>query len=129
MYKTLVSLVGLCMAFNFVTPVLADSSNAMPKLQLQIVNTIKNQNFALCLSSSCYLLSSPEKSVVMDGNNINSIIMTNTGTLAMYGQTIPDSCKLTVKNNQTLTVSGKLIKKKMSVEVENLHCSVAASDA
>jgi hypothetical protein len=118
MQKTLVSLVCVCCCVS--------SLFAEPKLQLQIENTIKNQNFALCLSNSCYLLTS--KPVFMDGNDIDSIIMTDTGTLAMYGQTIPASCKLSVKNNQTLTVSGKLIKKKWSIEVENLQCSVAVSD-
>ncbi|MES2219197.1 MAG: hypothetical protein V4501_12400 [Pseudomonadota bacterium] len=129
MKKTIVGLIGLCIGLITISPAYADNDSSLPKLQMRIVNTIKNQSFALCLSNSCYVMTALPKPVSMDGNNIDSIIMTNTGTMEMYGQNIPDSCKITVKDNQTLTVSGKLVAKEMTVEVEDLQCSVRATEA
>jgi hypothetical protein len=134
MKKTLEGLIGLCCcgllgfisSLSFLDVSYADNVSSLPKLQMRIVNTIKNQKFALCLSDTCYVMSTPNKSVLMDGSNIDSIIMTNTGTLQMYTQAIPPSCKITVKDNQTLTVTGKLVAKKSVVELENLKCTIAS---
>jgi hypothetical protein len=126
MKKTLMGLLVLLLCLIIVDKcVAADIDGAsLPKVHIKIINTIKGQNFALCLSASCYVMTAAHKPVIMDGATVDSIMMANMGTLQMYRQTIPSSCNVTVKDHQTITVSGKLVEKSAGVYVDNLKCSV-----
>ena len=104
----------------------ADEPN-LPKLKMKIINTIKGQNFALCLSENCYALTTPDQDIALEGASISSIIMANVNNMQMYAQNVPDSCKVTLKENQTLTVTGKLVAKNTAVLLNNLRCSVTTT--
>lgn len=129
MKKTLTGLIVVFFCLTILDKCVAatPADASLPKVHIKIVNTIKGQNFALCLSASCYVMSAAHKPVVMDGARVDSIIMTNMGTLQMYRQDIPQSCNVTVKDNQTITVTGKLTEKAAGVVVNNLRCSVSTS--
>jgi hypothetical protein len=45
----------------------------------------------------------------------------------MYTQILPESCKVNLKNNQTLTVTGKLVGKEQSVFLNDMKCSVTTN--
>jgi hypothetical protein len=120
---TFISLAILGFAIH---PAYADDS-ALPKLKMKIINTIKGQNFALCLSENCYALTTPDQDIALEGATIDTIIMANMNNMQMYAQSVPDSCKVTVKENQTLIVTGKLVAKNSAVYLNNLDCSVTAN--
>jgi hypothetical protein len=107
-------------------PAYADDP-AMPKLRMQIINTIKDQNFALCLSENCYALANPNQDIALEGATIDTIIMANMNNMQMYAQPVPASCKITLKENQTLIVTGKLVAKNAAVYLNNLNCSVTTN--
>jgi hypothetical protein len=55
--KKFLGIVIVLLLSSGVYPAYADTvANDLPKLKLKIVNTLKNQNFALCLSENCYAL-------------------------------------------------------------------------
>jgi hypothetical protein len=45
----------------------------------------------------------------------------------MYAQDLPRSCKLNIKGNQVLTVTGKIESKNAHVFINDLNCSVTAN--
>lgn len=105
----------------------ADQAAQLPKLHMRIINTLRNQQFALCLSETCYVLSDHQKEIALADNDVNSVVMTNMGNMQMYTQVLPESCKVNVKNNQTLTVSGKLVAKEQAVFLNDMKCSVTTN--
>ena|SRR3990167_3671286 len=59
------------------------------------------------------------------GAEVNYMFIANGVTYRMYPHALPDSCHVTLKENQTLTVSGKLVKKSdADVHIQDLHCTV-----
>lgn len=109
-------------------PVLAaDTADQLPKLHMKITNTLKGQQFALCLSATCYVLSDHQKEIALADNTVSSVVMTNMNNMQMYTQVLPESCKVNLKNNQTLTVTGKLVGKEQSVFLNDMKCSVTTN--
>ena len=125
MKKLLVTMLSLAFGILTIQPgYAADTTANFPKLKMEITNTIKGQRFALCLSETCYNLSADNKTISMDESQIYSVIMANMGTMKMYTQALPASCKVQVQNNQTLTVRGKLVAKKNEVFLNNMSCTI-----
>jgi hypothetical protein len=125
MKKLLVTVISLAFSILTIQPVYAaDSTAKFPQLKMEITNTIKGQRFALCLSETCYNLAADNKTISMDESQIYSVIMANMGTMKMYTQALPASCKVQVQDNQILTVKGKLVAKKNEVLLNNLSCTV-----
>jgi hypothetical protein len=103
------------------------AAQQMPRLHMKIVNPWRNQQFALCLSETCYVLSDKQKEIALADNTVNSVVMTNMSNMQMYAQVLPESCKVSLKNNETLTVSGKLVAKDQSVFLNDMKCSVTTT--
>ncbi len=104
-------------------PAYAEDS-ILPKLKMKISNTLKNKHFALCIAQNCYAIASPSQVINLEEGNIDSIVMANMDNMQMYTQTLPPSCKIAVKNNQTLTVSGRVVAQNENVYLNDLSCSV-----
>jgi hypothetical protein len=121
--KFLVVLMG-CLLSGVIYPAYAENSS-LPKLKMKIINNVKNQHLALCLAENCYPIANANQDISLEAFNIDSIVMANIDSMQMYPQVIPPSCKIAIKNNQVLTVTGQVIAKQENVYLNDLACSVA----
>lgn len=98
------------------------------KLRMKISGPIKDNRYFLCVSNvGCVSILAAKKGKVfpLDKGDIGHIFAINATQMRMYPQALPASCNVTVNENQTLTVSGKIIEGPHgSVKVGNLSCSV-----
>jgi L-serine deaminase len=93
--------------------------------QLKMKISSKINGYAFCLGHTCYPLTGVDKSIPMEVGAVDSVIMTDMATMAMYTQPVPASCHLTINNKDTVVVSGKLVAKSGGgVAMENLRCTV-----
>jgi hypothetical protein len=107
---------------GIVNPVFAADA-ALPKLKMRLTNTVKNQHLALCLAENCYAISNTSD-IILDADEIDSVVIANMDNMQMYAQSLPPSCKIAVKDNQLLTVTGTVVAKGNSFLVKDLNCSV-----
>ena len=106
------------------------------KLHVAVTGSvIQKSNYFLCLPGNvgCVNLraSKARQSFPIDTGKVDSIFTANMNTYKMYTQTMPASCQVDLKKDQTLTVSGQLVVKgnpnsgNSSAYINNLHCTVA----
>jgi hypothetical protein len=107
---------------GMVSPVYAAAA-ALPKLKMKLTNTVKNQHLALCLAENCYAVATTSD-IILDAGEIDSVIIANMDNMQMYAQKLPPSCRITVKENQLLTVTGTVVAKGNSFQINDLNCSV-----
>jgi hypothetical protein len=69
----------------------------------------------------------PDQEINLEEGAIDSIVMANMDNMQMYAQDLPRSCKLNIKGNQVLTVTGKIESKNAHVFINDLNCSVTAN--
>lgn len=103
-----------------------------PNLKIKVSGTTPRNSYFLCLSNvGCVSIyaAAHGKIYPIDAGHVDYIFTTNARSLRMYTQSLPASCNITLSNDQTLTVSGKLIKTSNgnNVHIENLKCTVSHS--
>ena len=65
------------------------------------------------------------KEYPMENGNINYIYTTSVATMRLYPQELPSSCDIAVKENQTVTITGHMVKgKDQKMHINNLNCNV-----
>jgi len=57
--------------------------------------------------------------------DMNTLFVTDTHTLRVYNQGLPNSCNKLVDKGHTITIRGRLVKHGDQVAVKQLHCTVA----
>ncbi len=100
-----------------------------PGLRVKITGTNQHNKYFLCVTNvGCVSIFSGNngKKFPLDAGQVNYIFVANASNLRMYTQTLPQSCKITVNKNQTLTISGHLIKEinGKNAYIKNLECSL-----
>jgi len=101
-----------------------------PSLRIKVAGSNQNNTYFLCVANiGCISLyaGSKGKAYPMDPGHVNYIFTANAKNFRMYTQPLPTSCNVTLSNNQTLTVSGKLVRGTNNVQIEHLNCSVTTS--
>lgn len=120
MKKLIIAVLSLMM----ITTVFADEA----KLRMKISGPVNNNRYFLCVSNvGCVSIFSGNKGKVypLDTGEISNIYTVDGSNLSMHTQTLPSSCNVTVKDNQTLTVKGTLVKgTNGKVVISNMHCSI-----
>lgn len=99
------------------------------KLRIKIAGTSADNRYFLCVSNiGCISIEAGNhgKTYPLTPGNLRYIYATNVTNLRLYPQPLPDSCNIDVKSNQTITVSGRMIKgANDSVYVRDLNCRTA----
>ena len=99
------------------------------KLRMKISGPIQDNRYFLCVSQvGCVSILNGNKgrAYPMNAGNVNNIVAINLVDHGMHPQKLPNSCSVTIDKNQTMTVSGKLIKgANNKVVIANLRCTIA----
>jgi len=98
-------------------------------VKVRIAGPINDNTYFLCMPDlGCLsMLASKRGKVYPMMNNVemNTLFVTNARNMRVYNQGLPSSCNVTVKKNQTITISGTLNTSGEKVRVNNLRCSVS----
>lgn len=128
MKKILIAVLGLVM----MSSVYADD---FAKLSIKISAPVKNNSYFLCLYGvGCLNATSGSRGKEFgispfDMGNITKIVITDSNTMRMYEQPNPDSCNVTVKSDQKLTITGTLQVKNATPYISNLQCRITQKNA
>lgn len=104
----------------------------LAKLHMKI-SGVKNGMYYLCVSNgagcSNIVAGNKGKVILIDTGAVSYIFTANPYTQKVYPQPLPDSCKVEVAKDQTLTVKGNMIMHQQagsqpSVQINNLHCEL-----
>jgi hypothetical protein len=107
--------------------VFADDAD-IAKLKIKLSGPVNNNAYYLCVSNNgCSRISAAAKGEIfmMDTGSVNYIFAANMRNFTMRSQALPESCKVSVAKNQTLTVSGKIVVKNDSPYIDGLTCKVS----
>jgi hypothetical protein len=106
----------------------AEAKNT-PNLEVKITGADQSNTYFLCVANiGCINMSRlKEKTLPMTPGHVNYIFVANAKNLKMYTQTLPARCNVNINENQTLTISGQLIKEEnnKNAYIKNLKCSVS----
>lgn len=120
MKKLLVAVISLVLA----TSAIADEA----KLRMKISGPINNNRYFLCVSGiGCVsmLHGNKGKAFPLETGTVTRIFAVDAGNMSMHFQPLPASCNVNVGGNQTLMVSGNLVRNANgNVKIGNMHCSV-----
>ncbi len=95
------------------------------KLRIKVTGSSSNQY--LCLSQAgCININQGRSRILpLTPGEVSYIFLANGKNYRMYPQTLPSSCNVTVNNNQTLVVSGRVSKARNdNMYINQLRCSV-----
>ena len=99
------------------------------KLRVSLEGPIKtNTNFLCSKQTGCVSLYASSKGKVfpIEAGKIDGLFTMNFANRMIHAESTPASCKVEVKKNQTLTVTGQLVKTtNKNIYINNLNCSVA----
>jgi hypothetical protein len=101
-------------------------------LKINISGSTPDNRYFLCLPDvGCLSIDVAAKGKVYQFYNpipVESIYLLDTANAyRVYPEGLPASCKVTAQPNQTVTISGHIVKNAHSqVRLEGLHCSVSA---
>ena len=101
-------LLGIICLICSIQPVFADHT---AKLQIKVAGTSQNNTYFLCVNhNGCMSMHAAAhgRSFPVDPGKVTRIYMVNAKNLQMIRQAIPSSCNIDIKENQTITVSGKI---------------------
>lgn len=115
----------ILLSIALVNPLFAYTS---AKLRMKIAGPIKDNRYFLCVTNiGCVsiLAGNQGKIYPLGDGHISNIFMINIVNKRMYTQPLPGSCEVSIKNNQTLSVSGKLIEGSNNTRLSNLQCRVS----
>lgn len=100
----------------------------MATMQMKVSGDIKNTYYLCVNNAGCVNLvaGTKGKNFPINSGSVDYIFITNAANVRMYPQQLPSSCTITVNENQTLTVSGKVTKAANDrIYLRDLHCSVS----
>lgn len=124
MKRILVAMMILCstqFAFAY------DAAN----IKIKVSGAIHDNSYFLCLPDigclSIYAAKTKGKVYpVLHNIDMPHIYVTDVNNFSVYPQGLPESCKVKVKTNQTITIHGDLVKSTDGkVHINNLGCSVS----
>lgn len=125
MKKLLLVLVGLAV----MNTAFADD---FAKLRIKIAGASNDNRYFLCVGTTgCVSIAAGNKGQVypIDSGKIEHVFASDISTLRLSDQTLPKSCQVTVNNDQTLTVTGKITSEgngnNRVVRITGLNCHVA----
>jgi hypothetical protein len=114
------------MSIVFIQSVHADD---YAKLRIKISGATNDNRYFLCVGNvGCVSIKAGNAGKVypMQSGDINYIYTTNVANQQLYTQGLPSSCDFAVKNNQTVTITGKLkTGPNNKTYLSNLDCKVA----
>lgn len=127
MKKLIAKVIVMVLSLVLMKAAYADST---PTLQVKVVGAGQNNNYFLCVShGGCVSILAAEhgRKYPISPGDIDNIFMLNIANREMSTQPLPTSCGVAVKPNQTLTVSGNIVKTTShGAHINNLHCSVVS---
>lgn len=96
------------------------------KLRIALEGLSHKQTDLLCISSrGCFSLGAAKSTeFAIDAGEINGLYMASTTTLKMYPESLPASCNVTVKEGQTLVVSGYGADSEKGIIISKLKCKI-----
>ena len=122
--KKLIS-IALIILSNMQVAHATDTAN----IKIKIAGAMQGNRYFLCLPNvGCLSIHAAQNGKVypiMNDVEMNTMFVTDTSNDRLYRAGLPDSCNVTVKTNQTITISGELKAQGDQVTVRNLHCSVS----
>jgi hypothetical protein len=124
MFKRLFLLAAALMSFHTVQA--ADSAN----IRIKMSGAIHDNTYFLCIPNvGCLSIRHGQEGKtypVMQQIEMDRMFVVNQDTRQLSPQGLPDSCKVTVKPQQTITISGQLtVGRADVVHVNQLRCSVS----
>ncbi len=122
--KKLLGIAACIIMTSLSTLAFADNS----KLVIKVSNTDKNNTYFLCVDGvGCVSMFAADhgKTYPLSPGQIERIFMVNRTNMRTYFQPLPASCNVTINENQTLIVKGKVVNdSKNNAHVDHLECSV-----
>lgn len=108
---------------------LASTSYAVntANINIKISGAFKNNQYLLCEEDlGCFSIPSGEGKVypMTTSFEMNTLFISDVSTMRIYNIGLPRSCNTSIKDNQTLTIYGKIEKRENKVTVTGLHCTV-----
>lgn len=98
------------------------------KLRIHISGASSDNRYFLCVGTTgCVSIAAGNKGQVypIDSGKIEDMYTSDISTLRMYTQSLPASCKVVIKDNQTITVTGRLTKSANNkIYIEDINCRV-----
>ncbi len=98
-------------------------------LHIKVAGTAKQNTYFLCVNrGGCMSMyaAAHGKLFPIDSGKVNRIFMVNARNSRLYPQALPTSCAIDVAENQTLTVSGKIVQHgKGAAQIDKLNCHVS----
>jgi hypothetical protein len=101
------------------------------QLKIKIANAIQENKYFLCLYGvGCLSIHAGNQGKVfavnpIDMNNIKKVGIANITSRALSLQPNDASCQIPLQANQSVTITGKLVVKHNTPQIEHLHCSAA----
>lgn len=98
-------------------------------MRAKVNDNIKNTHYICVSNVGCVNLAAATKgkSFPMQSGEVSHIFLVDAKTLRMYPQSLPTSCNVNIKSNETLIISGKVTNTKDNIYINNLHCAVKAA--
>lgn len=101
----------------------------LAKLRIKISGASSDNKYFLCVGNvGCVsiLAGNQGKLYPMNNGDISYVYTTNVTNMRLYPQKLPESCNISVKNNQTVTVTGHIVKSSnQQIYISNLNCKLA----
>jgi len=120
----------LCLLLSLVVFVSYAFASNGAKLRIKIAGVSANNAYFLCVGhAGCLSIKAGNQGHVftIERGELNRVYASNIRNLRLYPQPLPKSCKINVKENQTVTITGKITRTaKNEVYIGNLQCSVVA---
>lgn len=99
------------------------------KLRIKIQGATSDNRYFLCVGTvGCVSIKAGDKGTLypMQAGNIDYIYTTSVAAMRVYPQSLPSSCNVEVKNDQTVTVTGRIVQRSNEdVHIEHLNCHVS----
>lgn len=99
-------------------------------IKIQVNSAFKDNRYFMCLHNiGCFSIHAAQQGKtfpVMHPIEMDNIYVVNLKNNQLYSQGLPDSCNITIKPQQTITISGQLVSgPNNTVKVNHLNCSVS----
>lgn len=118
LFATLLSFVLLGQCF---------ADDGVNKLRIQISGP-ENNHYFLCLNNTgCVSIYAGNKGMVfpLDETQVDNLIVADIVNKKMYIQPVPKSCSDSLKDGQTLTISGNLaLAHNQAIYIKHLNCAI-----
>jgi hypothetical protein len=108
----------------------SDADN-LAKLRLNISGIQRQQPHFLCiygvgcLNLLSYNLQKTLNIYASDMTNVKKVVIADMKSKRMYFQPLAESCNVTLKENQTITIMGTLISNTSNPYIADMHCVIS----